>query len=208
MYKVFLFNKALVFLSPQELEEADPSATAYRFRDHADLLQRYRGLVQNRDEESTLYVLDEDPRRVWELFAGGFRNVLAAGGTVFDPQGRMLFIFRHNRWDLPKGKVEEGEDPSRAAEREVEEECSIEVTRNEGHLVDSYHIYQDRGVEHLKRTSWYRMYAESPGDPVPQTEEGILKVEWKAFEEWDEVRKNTFASIREVIDIASSRQPQ
>jgi 8-oxo-dGTP pyrophosphatase MutT (NUDIX family) len=207
MYKVFLFNKALVFVSPEELNAFSEDVPHFHFTDQADLLQRYRGLVQDGNERKLLYVVAPDPYEVWELFASGFENVLAAGGVVKDPNERMLFILRHNRWDLPKGKVEQGEDTAEAAVREVEEECGIHVDRVEGHLMDSYHIYQAQGVEFLKRTSWYSMRVKDPQDPVPQTEEGISKVEWRSVEEQGEVRNNTFASVQEVMEVGNSSTP-
>ena len=206
MYKVFLFNKALIFVSPEEFNalELEEEPAHFHFSDQADLLQRYRGLVQDGNERKLLYVIDPDPYKVWHLFSSGFENVLAAGGVVKDPDDRMLFILRHNRWDLPKGKVEEGEDTAEAAEREVEEECGISVGRVEGHLLDSYHIYQAQGVEFLKRTSWYHMRVDGHQEPSPQTEEGISKVEWRGVDEQHEVRKSTFASIIEVMDMANA----
>lgn len=208
MYKVFLFNKALIFVSPEELAALKEDVPHFHFRDQADLLQRYRNLVNDGNERKLLYVVAEDPEKVWKLFSSGFENILAAGGVVRDPMGRTLFILRHNRWDLPKGKVEEGEDISEAAEREVEEECGVGIDRNEGHLMDSYHIYQAQGVEFLKRTSWYLMRVEEPQEPVPQVEEGITQVVWKAEDEQGDVERNTFASILEVMRAARSAAVQ
>lgn len=208
MYKVFLFNKALIFVSPEKLAAFREEVPHFHFSDQADLLQRYRALVNDGNERKALYVVATDPKKVWELFASGFENVLAAGGVVRDPRGRILFILRHNRWDLPKGKVEEGEDIAEAAWREVEEECGIELDRNEGHLMDTYHIYQAKGVEFLKCTSWYRMKVQEAQEPEPQVEEGITRVEWKADDEQGDVERNTFASILEVMEAARSMTVQ
>ncbi|MFB6257673.1 MAG: NUDIX domain-containing protein [Flavobacteriales bacterium] len=208
MYKVFLFNKAIAFVSPEELEAFEEPVPHIRFSDQGDLLQHYRGLVHDGDERKILYVVDEDPLKVWELFAGGFENVMAAGGVVMDPDERMLFILRNGRWDLPKGKVEEGEDIAEAARREVEEECGISIDRTRGHLVDSFHIYQTSGVEFLKRTSWYKMGVDEHRSPTPQLEEGITKAEWKGPDEREDVKRNTFASIIEVMRAAASTPVQ
>src|SRR5438552_3388516 len=53
----------------------------------------------------------------------------AAGGIVKNTDGAYLFIYRLDKWDLPKGKIEKGEKTKEAAVREVEEECGITVTR-------------------------------------------------------------------------------
>jgi 8-oxo-dGTP diphosphatase len=52
--------------------------------------------------------------------------VLSAGGIVTNAQGEILFCHptgsRWDNWRMPKGLVEDGEDPQKAALREVQEE--------------------------------------------------------------------------------------
>ncbi|MFI6503486.1 NUDIX hydrolase [Nonomuraea typhae] len=56
------------------------------------------------------------------------RSAPGAGAAVTDDQGRVLLIWRHRfitdtwGWEIPIGKVEDGEEPIAAAAREVEEE--------------------------------------------------------------------------------------
>lgn len=51
-----------------------------------------------------------------------------AGAAVLDDSGRVLLIWRHRHitgswgWEIPTGRVDEGETPEQAAAREVEEE--------------------------------------------------------------------------------------
>ena len=52
----------------------------------------------------------------------------AAGGLVINRKGEYLFIYRNDKWDLPKGKLEKGERKRQGAVREVEEECGITVS--------------------------------------------------------------------------------
>ena len=59
----------------------------------------------------------------WESFKKFFKVVHAGGGLVTNPKNEVLFIFRSNVWDLPKGRHEEGESIEETAVREVEEEC-------------------------------------------------------------------------------------
>lgn len=55
-------------------------------------------------------------------------------GIVYDNQRRALIVQRSedesfpNKWELPSGKVEIGENPIEALERELEEEVNIKVT--------------------------------------------------------------------------------
>ncbi len=54
------------------------------------------------------------------------------GAVVHDPDGRLLLIRRGHPphaglWSLPGGRVEAGESPEEAVEREVREETGLEV---------------------------------------------------------------------------------
>jgi 8-oxo-dGTP diphosphatase len=58
--------------------------------------------------------------------------VPCVGGIVHDPDGRLLLIRRGHAphagsWSLPGGRVESGETPEQAVEREVREETGLEV---------------------------------------------------------------------------------
>jgi 8-oxo-dGTP diphosphatase len=60
------------------------------------------------------------------------RHVLAVTGYVRDAAGRVLLVRVASRgWEMPGGRVEEGEDLVAAVVREVEEEssCRVEVRR-------------------------------------------------------------------------------
>lgn len=59
------------------------------------------------------------------------RNEVSAGGVVYRPRdggGYDVVIIRthEDRWQLPKGWVEEGESPEQAAVREVREEGGVD----------------------------------------------------------------------------------
>ena len=57
-----------------------------------------------------------------------FRMTASAGAVVIDGQQRALLIWRHRfitglwGWEMPMGRIDEGEAPAEAAAREVEEE--------------------------------------------------------------------------------------
>src|SRR3546814_16238047 len=65
----------------------------------------------------------------------------AAGGLVRNQQGQYLFIFRHGKWDLPKGKLEAGETPAAGGIRDVEEECGITIATLGTPLAPTWHAY-------------------------------------------------------------------
>ncbi len=125
--------------------------------------------------------------------------VEAAGGIVFEPDGRFLLFFRRGWWDLPKGKIDKGESPEQAALREVWEECGLENLKIKAPLPDSYHTYREKGKLILKKTYWYFMSIPEKQNPILQTEEDIEDSVWVSFEEMDAYQYKTYPNILEVV---------
>lgn len=135
----------------------------------------------------------------WEAFRKDHKFVQAAGGTVTDEKGRLLVIRRLGVWDLPKGKVEKNEDLESAAVREVQEECGLEQIRLVAPLTSTWHTYERKGKEHLKRTEWYLMEASSVEELTPQLEEDIEEVRWMDRTELQAMKADTYPSLLPVI---------
>jgi 8-oxo-dGTP pyrophosphatase MutT (NUDIX family) len=128
-----------------------------------------------------------------------FKLIYAAGGLI-ESKSKILFIYRLNTWDLPKGKLELGESPHEAAIRECEEECGITQLSICNELPSTYHIYKYKGKFALKKTFWFSMTTKHKGILVPQIEEKIEKVEWFDKEQINSiVLKNTYPAILDVI---------
>lgn len=135
----------------------------------------------------------------WRAFASQFEFVQAAGGFVLDKEGRALFIYRLEKWDLPKGKVEEGEKIDDAALREVEEECSISNLVLGNLLCRTWHTYKQKDDYILKATDWYLMEYTGNEVPIPQAIEGITDVRWLSLNQLEMVNQNTYPSVLDVI---------
>lgn len=127
--------------------------------------------------------------------------IKAAGGIVRNEVNQSLFIFRNGKWDLPKGKMEEGENSRSAAIREVEEECGIRINASGEKIANTHHVYEMHGQLVLKKTAWYWMKANKSGKLIPQIEEGITEVRWLSKSELAKVRENTYPLIRELITL-------
>ncbi len=103
----------------------------------------------------------------------------AAGGLVKNENGSYLFIYRNDKWDLPKWKIERYEKVKEAAVREVEEECGIKVSNLDEKICKTYHVYINRGEIVLKKTHLFRMRCKGRDKLKPQKEEGIIwEVRW------------------------------
>ena len=114
------------------------------------------------------------------------KKVKAAGGVVFKitPSGEflVLLIYRNGVWDIPKGKHEKGESISMCAVREVSEETGSLLPLIVSDLGTTYHEYEMKGKQYAKTTWWYSMVFSRDVELVPQTEEGIEKIEWVVIE--------------------------
>lgn len=148
------------------------------------------------------YVLTDDPKDFLKKATKTVKLVEAAGGLVQHEDGTHLFIYRNEKWDLPKGKIEKGEKTKVAAVREVEEECGIKVTKLEDKICKTYHMYQWKGNTVLKKTHWYLMKHKGKAKLVPQIEEGITAVRFFNREQVAAIISNTFPSIMDVLEKA------
>ena len=146
---------------------------------------------------------DEESERLFAEFGAQFVPIEAGGGLVKAPRGEVLMIYRNGRWDLPKGKLEPGDQIAEWAVREVEEECGITGLQLGKLLTRTYHLYELHGKWILKRTSWYAMTNDGAGELTPQIEEGITDIRWIAPDNIHFYVENTYATIREVFAAAA-----
>ena len=151
---------------------------------------------------NSVAVLSSQPKRAFEKFAEQMVWVEAAGGVVESEQGEVVMIRRNERWDLPKGHREDGENFAECAAREAEEETGVKVAEVGRLLVTTLHAYNIYGEWELKLTAWYVMRALSR-HLTPQREEGIVRAEWVAPERIEEQIKNSFPTIKKVFSAFS-----
>ena len=131
----------------------------------------------------------------WDKFCARHVLIEAAGGLVYNLKNQLLMIFRNEKWDLPKGKLETGENSKTCAMREVEEECGVSNLHIVKELKNTYHTYEMNGISMLKRTYWFRMATDYNSDLTPQIKEGITKAEWVSKKDVLSRMENTFLSL-------------
>ncbi|HSB92679.1 MAG TPA: NUDIX domain-containing protein, partial [Flavitalea sp.] len=144
-------------------------------------------------------LLHNDLDALKKAFYKKFMLIKAAGGLVTNENGELLFIFRKNKWDLPKGKLEDGEEIESCAVRETEEETGLlGVTMGET-LLTTHHTYDESGHHILKETYWYKLSVKGKQDLKPQVEEHITDIRWVDPGKMEEVLSNTYPLIKDVL---------
>ena len=126
-------------------------------------------------------------------------NVIAGGGKVINDNGEVLFIYRNDKWDLPKGKAERKETIEETALREVEEETGVSGLSITKPIKTTYHIFKRNGKHKIKITYWFEMKTSYKGLLTPQEKEGITKVAWLNHEERLKALENSYANIKILV---------
>ena len=131
----------------------------------------------------------------------GLKIIKAAGGLVLNEKQEILMIFRRGKWDLPKGKLDEGEKIEECAVREVMEETGLTKIDLGPLLTITHHRYFDKWVneEVIKETYWYRMQADTHQPLIPQTSEDIEVIEWVSSATLSDKLADSYDTIVEVV---------
>lgn len=128
------------------------------------------------------------------------RIIKAGGGFVLNSQDQLLMIHRRGFWDLPKGKLDEGETIEQCATREVEEECGVSDLKITSDAFHTYHLYSERNGETIIKDSvWFMMKTNHQSALVPQTEEDIEQAIWENLPVSVEKMNGTYGSVQDVI---------
>ena len=193
MYKVFV-NDAPIILTDSIPKENKYPIYLYEYLKVGDIIRK---LTSNSFPGVLVLCVDLEASKA-EFFKN-FNIVTAAGGLVVNSKKEILFIYRSNTWDLPKGGVEKGETIEETALREVAEECGIEDLKIDQFLITTYHFYYHK-QNTIKVSHWFLMYSDYEGPLVPQEEEGITEVVFKNQEATLLALKNSYSNINMVYN--------
>lgn len=206
LIKIYFDDKP-VFLADQKLAELETYARpGVRWMENAGTqhLPKLIEEIQTPALEAAV-LISKNPKDLLDGFKKQLHLVQAGGGLIHIDRSEVLLIFRRGKWDLPKGKLDEGEDLEQCALREIEEETGLKHLRSEGLLYVTYHTYHHTGkrslkVKHvLKETYWYLVEGDRNDALMPQTDEDIEKCEWVKISDLAPYLENAHTSLIDVV---------
>lgn len=128
--------------------------------------------------------------------------IKAGGGLVFNEMDELLMIFRRGFWDLPKGKLDEGETIEACAIREIQEETGLQQVTLGKFIGITQHQYFDKYINKnaIKESHWFKMTTSSGEVLTPQTEEDITEIRWVNKTELPIYLAKSYPSIVEIVN--------
>lgn len=132
------------------------------------------------------------------------KRAFSAGGVVFKVEKNSIFVLLISTrgghvWALPKGLIEKGESPEKAAIREIEEETGIK-----GRIVDELgevsYWFRLKDEKYFKTVKYY-LVQYSEGSINPDFE--VDSAEW--FEIDEALKRLTYKSDREILEKAMEK---
>ncbi len=190
MYKVFVNEHPLILTN----KISKTGNTNCFMMNEQNIIKAINSLSRNKLQKA--YIYHPNKQGLLEKFTKSIPLEIAAGGVVTNVQGKVLFIYRNDKWDLPKGKLDKGESLEACAIREVEEETGVSGLKIENFLKTTYHILKRKGVYKLKEVHWYAMQTKYDGKLKGQKNEGIEKVRWKGPKKIKLALENSYMNIK------------
>jgi len=153
----------------------------------------------NNTDLKAVHLVHKNEEKLLSKFLKLLPNVVAGGGKTYNSKNEILFIYRNDKWDLPKGKAERKETIEETAIREVEEETGVTGLKIKKPLPTTYHIFKRHGKLKIKITYWFEMVTDFKGKLLPQENEGISRVEWLDEKASQKALENSYANIRRLV---------
>jgi 8-oxo-dGTP pyrophosphatase MutT (NUDIX family) len=194
MYKVF-YNKKPIFFTTDLQNNSDETPLLFLKYSNSESILKALQSKKNKG----VYLYHPKAEKIKKIFINRFPIVEAAGGLVEHENGKFLFIYRNDKWDLPKGKIEKNEIIVDAAVREVMEETGVADLIVKYPISTTYHIYNANGKHKLKKTYWFQMKTGYAAKLNPQLEENIEKAVWISKSDFPKLIENAYENIKTLI---------
>lgn len=193
MYTVYVGNKPIILTS-----EVQPETDFKSFLLKSVSIGKVIKTL-NKTDLKAVHLVHKNPEKLLKHFLKLLPVVVAGGGKVYNKNNEILFIYRNDKWDLPKGKAERKESIEETAIREVEEETGVKGLTITKSLPTTYHIFKRNGKHRIKVTYWFEMKTNFKGKLLPQEKEGITKVKWLDKNASKKALENSYANIKVLV---------
>ena len=190
MYQVF-YKKKIILLTDVFKEGKDFKSFPIK-----DVKLKKVIKLLNKKNTNSVHLFHKNKDKLLKYFFKLIPTVIAAGGKITNSKSETLFIYRNDKWDLPKGKAEKNEQLPQTALREVKEETGIKEVSINKPLDITYHIFRRNNEYRLKVTYWFDMFSDYEGIFFPQLDEGITDVKWVKKNDLEEIKINSYPNIR------------
>ena len=192
MYKVFV-NQSLIVLTSQIPFGSKINIYSLKEISIDEIITKCK-------KHKTIFLYHKKSKKLLPLFLKKIKVIKAGGGIVKNSLNQILFIYRRNKWDLPKGKMDAGESIDQTAIREVYEETGAKDLEIINLNAVTYHVFKNDNKFFLKETTWYNMKSNNSSNLIPEEKEGITKVVWKNKVEILK-KKNIYPNIKLLLDV-------
>ncbi|WP_179345476.1 NUDIX hydrolase [Winogradskyella ursingii] len=193
MYTIYVGDKPIILTTENE-KETDFKSYLLKTVNIGKVIKKL-----NKTDLAAVHLIHKNPDKLLKKFLKLLPNVIAGGGKVYNANKEILFIYRNDKWDLPKGKAEKKESIEETALREVEEETGVKGLEITKPLPTTYHIFKRNGKHKIKVTYWFEMTTDFEGKLYPEENEGITRVEWLGKQASTEALENSYANIRVLV---------
>ncbi|MBF8150412.1 NUDIX domain-containing protein [Winogradskyella sp. F6397] len=193
MYTIYVGDKPII-LTTEVKQETDFKSFLLKSVNIGKVIK-----TLNNSDLKAVHLVHKNEDKLLKKFLKLLPNVVAGGGKAYNSKDEILFIYRNDKWDLPKGKAERKETIEETAIREVEEETGVEGLKITKPLPTTYHIFKRNGKHKIKITYWFEMKTKYDGELIPQEKEGITKVEWLDAKASQKALENSYANIKILV---------
>ncbi|WP_417875543.1 NUDIX hydrolase [Winogradskyella sediminis] len=193
MYTIYVGDKPII-LTTETQKETDFKSYLLKSVNIGKVIK-----TLNNTDLKAVHLVHKNEEKLLSKFLKLLPNVVAGGGKAYNAKNEILFIYRNDKWDLPKGKAERKETIEETAIREVEEETGVTGLKIRKPLSTTYHIFKRHGKLKIKITYWFEMVTDFEGKLHPQENEGISRVEWLDEKASQKALENSYANIRILV---------
>ncbi len=206
MYRYYINKGVLVFIDVKDktsfIEGKD--TLIIDFTGEVSKLMKYVYLLRKGEGGyRRVIVVSDTISKVNRQFLKLFKKIRAAGGLVVNDKEELLFIYKNQRWRLPKGKIKKKESKKDAALREVSEEANVRDLKIVKKLGVTNTLKQSEGGRWtVKICHWYLMTAPIQ-KLAPRQEEGIEKAFWMSLNDYKTLNPKVSMPLKNIVNFAS-----